>query len=843
MTLRFCLALLAFITLCSTASSQDYWQRRESWSHPSFDTGTNRMEGEYGNEYEKVIFKKLKKNPAYYWNVFTDRDNVPVRTQPKLGAQTTGKQLPMGTMLFVVDEKKEFLKVTTAESADWEKNEELGWIHKQNLILWNFPLQGRKTGIDIKAFIVNTQDYAKLARTEEEIKNTKEIYKIYNSPTSTESMDTQELYQVLFVFKYDPENRRYLVSDHYALNKSRQLTGWVKAERVKLWETSLALEPNFEQEAVDYRTLEQGQLATVFKTAIEVDDYLGNRDTEPLIIRDVAKPGMDDLVITDVIGDSITHVRYEGSLPRFPLYNIDDKSYQCGVIGKLSLGSDPDLLKGVTDERLARAEKKFRDRANSLQYTNIVFAIECSPGMKHYMDLIPKAATTIYSRLPADQDANLRWGFVAYSDSYCEESTAIHEVCPATEIEEFERRLQALADVPNGPQGDEVEASNKGLLTAMKQCGFNENENNILIHIGTRGNIDNDLDREGLCAELSPSLRKLVRKFTEMTANYIAIKCRDYGMPEEDSWFIDTDAAKLIESVSKELYNEVSEKDFFEDYAPPSPPQIVRSADAPELSIDENSVTLMRAFWPDGSTLDNGTVAMDDDRFKKCIVDGILDSRDKADEEMALIQQLYLDNSTLSNMADNLGNVANLLRQAGLSEDEVQVFIKERVQLYWDGNAPKRSPNAPMDMWKLVLFISEDDVRDIQMRLDEVIKAKMAVDVMDKANRIADFWQTIATDVLNMDPDDDDITVADIRARMNGLKSEGVEMGGGLLNDLTISEVRDMKAKEVNAYLDQCEEKSMFWQEVRSGYDFCYYPAGEGEKRMKFYWIPFEFIY
>ena len=149
-------------------------------------------------------------------------------------------------------------------------------------------------------------------------------------------------------------------------------------------------------------------------------------------------------------------------------------------------------------------------------------------------------------------------------------------------------------------------------------------------------------------------------------------------------------------------------------------------------------------------------------------------------------------------------------------------------------------------MWKYVLFLSEDDVASIKRDIGKVTKAKFSSDVQARRDVISRFWRQMANTVLNMDDDAQDLsslTVGDIKARLRGLKNQGVSFEGGVLDKLTVSQIETLKNEDLNAYMDEIEAKARFWDDVGSSYPFSYYPAGEGDKRKKFYWIPFEFLY
>ncbi len=843
-----CLTAVAF--LCMPASSQvEFWKDRVDWNHATFDVDKRSLDGEFGNDYHEVKFKKEKADKGWKWKVFTDSEGVPVKKEASPDAATLDTKLPMGTALYVADEKGAYLNVYSANSAEASENVEIGWIHKQNLLLWEYPLQERKNKIDIKAFIVNTDEYAKLVKGS--IKDTKDVYKIYSSPTSKEPIEEGHLYNVLFVFKYDAANGRFLVSDHYRLTSNEQLVGWVNEDRTKLWETALALEPNFEEKAVQERESKEELLAQVFNEYSEVTRYMGGDLVECLIARDVANASISDLIHKDRISDTVMHIRYEGMLPRFPLYNITESAYECGVVGKLNVGNT-DLMKGVTDQRLARAEKKFKQRETSLTYTNIVFVVETSgKRMKPYVDEIVKIMEEVNKNTKLEERPDIKWGFVGYSDANCDEpdEDAVNTIIPCMEDDEFVDQMMSKASfVATGPR-DDYEASFYGLKTALDKCKLNENQTNVIVHLGNRPDLQDDFDREDLCIESKPDMvprqRDIWAALSKYSVNYLAVQCYRDGM-DTDSLFI-RDARNMMLNASRKMYDEVREKDFYAEFSPPSSPKIVSYKDKPEIGMEDNAVTIMRAIWPDGKNLSNGVIALDTKTFSKEISRSILDARDKAKAEIEVIKRLYMDNSELSSMTSAFGNTAHILSQSGLTAEEIAILSTERVQLYWHGYAPKKLPSAEYDMWKTVLFLSEDKVYDINKQFEGITSAFDAADTETKKMAIKNLWEDIATSVLNMDLDKvrDNVTVDEIRNKMIGLKEQGVSLGkeSDVLMNVTLNGIDDLTPKQVNQYLNELQKKVQFWEGVQNGYRFSYYPAGEGENRKKFYWIPFEFLY
>ncbi|MFT5247244.1 MAG: hypothetical protein ACI943_001993, partial [Gammaproteobacteria bacterium] len=484
--------------------------------------------------------------------------------------------------------------------------------------------------------------------------------------------------------------------------------------------------------------------------------------------------------------------------------------------------------------------------------TNVVFVVETTGNrMKPYVDEIVKIMENVNKNTKLEERPDIKWGYVGYSDANCDEpdEDAVNLVIPCTEDDLFvEQILTKASFVATGPR-DDYSASFYGLKTALDKCKFNENQTNIIVHLGNRPDLQDDFDREDLCIESKPDMvprqRDIWAGFSNYSINYLAVQCFRDGMAT-DSLFI-RDARNMMLSASKKMYDEVREKDFYAEFSPPTSPKIVSYKDKAEIGMEDNAVTIMRAIWPNGDNITNGMIAMDPKVFSKEMAKSILDARDKAKAEIKVIKRLYMDNSELSSMTSAFGNTAHILSQSGLTKEEIAILSTERVQLYWHGYAPKKLPYATHDMWKTVLFLSEDKVYDINKQFEGITSAFDAADTETKKMAIKNLWEDIATSVLNMDLDKvrDNVTVTEIRNKMIGLKEQGVSLGNesDVLLNVTLNGIDDLTSKEVNHYLNELQKKVQFWEGVQNGYKFSYYPAGEGENRKKFYWIPFEFLY
>lgn len=838
------LAVCAMLPVLGSAQKK-CWTLREAWKNPRFDTENLVLEsnGRFeGNRYYELRFKKEEEDLSgknELWKVYTDRANVRVLmdadpdSQPVPGTDN----LKMGTMFYVAGEDGDYLLVKGSEGNQYpDERPELGYVLKEHLVLWEKPLRTVDTGIDIKAFIVNTADYAQFVG-KDQLGSTKDIYKIYDGPDKSAELMTRGLYEVLFVYKYDEEGQRFLLSDHYDLGTGGRLTGWVSKNRVKLWETTLALEPNYNIRAIEDRRMDEGRYARVFLKPKDAGDYVKGLNPDPIIIRDVAKEGEK----SDIVVDEGDKIRFDGKIPRWPLYRISSDSYDCGVIGKINLGSDPTVLDGITDEGLARAQKKFQGRGDNLMKTNVVFVVEMVPESKDYVDVIEDVIQGIYNDLEMQDRSNFSWGFVGYSDTYCGDNNAVEYINPLTrEADDFVYQLNQFAPIESGPD-DDFSAVNLALYKALTECGMNEQQTNIIIHLGKHAEVSMDfLDRaadlEECPEQLTVSNARLWQAMDDMTLHYCAMELSKSNVDEEFGF--KRGVQDLMENVSRKMYDVVSAKPFFDEIqtAQKAPEFGTRDDAKGEMKMSDNAVSLMQLMWPERMSTDFGP-----ERFKREAIEVISRARLKAEEEFEAIQKLYSDNSTLSSVAGDFQNVGNILRSNNLTEEEIKMLMKMRVQLYWDGVAPKECFGCSEgDMYNLTMFLSESAVDDIKDGFETLNDAKN-FDVEERRRIIKEFWEGLALATLNMQ-DDGNLKIDEVRRKMTGLEEGGVPLGNGLLQGLTLNGVETLTADEITEYLDACDELSKFWEGLSTKSPFVYNPGGE-EQEEPFYWVPFEKIY
>lgn len=444
------------------------------------------------------------------WWVVVDRDNVPVY-QTENG-NPTSKQLKFGSAYYVVEESDNWVKLVDAlvnEVRIVRTREEIGWVKKENLLLWNKSLVNPRTKIHLKALLLNKF---------EEVRNIpcdkQDLVKVYKSPTGNDLMEDLNIYRFYFVYK--KEGSRLLLGQLSGLSyvDNSILLGWVDKERVADWNTRVALEPNFTQAGYDERKANPKFRIAGFANAFDAEEFAkGEGNPEVKWTRDPVIPG------TDVTKNDPK--RFSGGFMRFPLLNIGGgvknqvlpyfSSAVCDNVAlkiqcvdgravkviKVPVEKQVALNEGV--EELLKASKRF----------NVVYVIEGTGAMYGFKESIASSVDAIKSAIIAasgNSDAekpSVQFGAVIYKDvpEHADSKSPWNSLQTLRMTENMNKVKDFIrtSTYSNPKSNGNYPAQNFGINEAVKLANFKKDETNILIVVGSKGDF----------AKTDPAMRAL----------------------------------------------------------------------------------------------------------------------------------------------------------------------------------------------------------------------------------------------------------------------------------------------------------------------------------------------
>lgn len=206
------------------------------------------------------------KVPQQPWIVLSDREaNTTYTDSAKTEIQRSLKYLEQ---LYVVEEKGAYVHIVR-DSAHVglllsKTYEDCGWIHKQNLLLWDFCITDRETGTPKRVMILNT-----LAHIRGNGTHSSDLVEFRRSPDSDTALarTTSQFFQFFFLLKSEAgwalvSTVEYIGGRSSSVKIDTLVAGWIPWTRLVGWYNRVAVEPNWDSAACAERA--RGKRARVF---------------------------------------------------------------------------------------------------------------------------------------------------------------------------------------------------------------------------------------------------------------------------------------------------------------------------------------------------------------------------------------------------------------------------------------------------------------------------------------------------------------------------------------------------------------------------------------------------
>lgn len=834
------LLFIAILPFGMAAMGQSYLKAPKIWESVRYDRSANTYsdgEGSYRSEYWTFISKKqaLTVDP---WRVFTDRADVPVLDEPK------GKELSklrFSQIVWVYEEKDDHLKVGN-------ETQVLGWVKKQDLILWKTPLRDKDTNIEIKAFAVNTTRASKVLAGGG-VK--KDYFDVYDSPQGGKKINERALYEVLFVYKYAPgmggSSGRFLVSEFPALSSGTELTGWVSDERLKLWATQLCLEPNWDPLAIKERR-EKKVYAHIFESGNQVNKenqnayFNGSGSTKGVLFNDPRDPAFEE-------GGIEASDRLPGFLFRYPVFSgnmIGESKDNCAFLTGAPTRLDAKyatITEGAASQDLYRViQEEVEAMRRTLRNLNVVFVLEAGPGPR--VALLQSAMKAL---VKADAgDNRLSMGAVVYYN----DDAAKPDAKESTYIVKKELTTKGaglgewLSGLDMASRGDLVASrpSYRALIRAMEMA--HTGETNIVIHLcGAPNHTDEHEGRAGYEAE--KDLKAPLQK--NKNVHYLG-----YVLPPTDAE--KTELAETLYDQFKESTLKAMASAMREKYRSLVPLHSVDGKMPEAAKVDESianeqrtlhvtpaSMELkVRMYWPGSDVV--GLITKD---VGDCLV--------ASEKFFKVMEKILVDGSDAAKQADPLSTEASasLIAQlcegvSGGSEVDkmgcINYSFANKVHYFMDATTLYRAKNLQYPIFKYVIFMKDTELSDRIKQLSGLVNTLDGL-TADSRKAIEEYWKNTAKSILgNVDGN---LKLEEIQERMYGIQNLNIVKpfdGDGLFEGLKLVDLKDTKKftnERVIKMKGHYNEQLQQLRGVLNDQKLRYEPKNGGGA---FYWVPSQFL-
>jgi hypothetical protein len=733
------ITLLLFLS-SSKSMAQKSINRPTELQQPLIET--NRI---LSTDFKSMEFSNSESNP---WDVYAVGKGV-------ISYQNSNRDKPFKELDFMQglwvtewDENSGMIRVSKADK--WARDglegaENMGWVHIDDLLVWNRCLiNDHVTELEIKGLIINQAEYfADVSSGDIEDENFGQVY-YYQDPELTKRTENfASMLQYFFIYKvhYDENGS----ARSYLLGKQKQLpalnfrnlevsaediiAGWVPASRTVVWDTRVALESTAIFEESRKMMKERSTPPLIFSTREAALDYYENSriDKNDLILAlDPDSPPLG------------------GSSMRYPQMAFDDPILYVGATGPVTDLTFQNVL--MTTEEFERIKQGFELLDYNLRQVNIVFVIDGTTSMQPYFEPVAEVIGSTLKGIKAAHPRNtFRLGAVVYRD-YAE--LVSNRLIEVYELEAFDPENPSAhglinflkqIDARDYEDKDPPEAVYYGLRTALTRIlpRADEPRTNIVVMIGDAGNhtqnsytqVDPDM-LSGLLAEKGCAL--LVHQVHHDMNN--SVFYNDYT---EQLKNIILKTANQIFDKNAHLA-EVARQQGFE-YGQP----VFTEVEQGVYRLDNYPLGATIVTAGEGSTTNP-------DILKERIIIQLEASQSYLQKQLDIIESFIMGGSQISDEIRNVDEsilynsigpgIVNQLREMGIDEEMFEIMASERVQIFQKGYAPIQLKTGQYPLFRRTLFVTEGDLVAL---IDSFRKLSTALNSGDARINMQNAWKEI----------------------------------------------------------------------------------------------------
>ena len=791
------------------------------------------------------------------WIVFSDREENTTHIQPSKNSKVKTK-LDYKQYYYVIDKKDHWVRLASGITQNNRKLagfKDYGWISCEHLLLWNTALQNENNGIHVKGLTLNKlKNYEKVKNSK-----TRQIAKIYDHPDSDFAIDNINLYNYFFILKASKD--RYLISKELVINRTlsqEDIIGWVDKDKIHLWKTRLALEPNFDELAYEerkaspasqikaYRSLEDAQMA-----------YQGGNP--PTIMEN------DPVNIPGYKMSNSNPRRHKGMVLRYPVIEKDDNVFHSAAVGEVQtevidaglnsiLKEDQDFIGPISSEFVYASLHSITNRTRQKRDNiNIFFLLENSKLIGEYKESIKQFIKDIDYELT---DANIKIGIGIYDDFNIKKDKSFQ----FKELSGDKRSTINYLDNWDIEEHLSNEDSWTNLYYALdKSCqmaGFGENSSNILLVMAENRDFSHDKPRllqiDDETNEFSVSEASLSSKMSAFELNTFLI---------QPSISLNQSVKKLTADMRSIMLNSANDsfkdyskiKDEFEHFDIPNPsmPSLDGSG---EISLSHGIVQSALLYPSTVSMTLSPTHVMDFIQKHVSLVHQVASqTHNSITSIIGEGNGLIFSKQDVSSGTWN-PNVANIIMDymkdnPEIDKVDIKKVVNEQIKLFHEVYFPiSYGDNAEYPAFKYVAFMPQKDLLEYIntiKRLDEA--ATMSVDKQREAlyTNILELVKKLSGDNLS-DLDIKNKTIGYLDYLLQGIADQGYNIKSEL--DFRIGEIYNLDRDNLQKIYQNFSRSLIKLNKIKGEglkHEFSYNagklsPNSELYEENTYFWIPLD---
>ena len=753
------------------------------------------------------------------WEVYSDRANNPTYHSPN---GENYKTLNFMDKLYVLEEQDNYLHVV--KDPDLRKDtlsaraEDLGWIAKNKLLLWTNNLVTERGKINRKAMILNTVEQLK-SETEGD---KPDIVKFREAPGRDTPLTGEEsrLFQFFYIFKRSDDGQYILLGKNSFFGETSVNTvikGWVPNDRSVLWFNRVAIEPNWEFNAVQER--KDGKKAKFFSNIDAARSFkLGaDQDKKEIIWQN----------------DPLTTERLIGEWRRFPVLRSDPADaaiLNTGVMGDIYTEEGKKMAR--MSEKIAETQDKIDRLIAQKRKIKIVFVVDGTRSMQKVFKAVSQAIRN------STQDLNLEYrnkygenaidfAGVIYRD-YSESRTRRVRTRGFKSTQSFENFFDPskAKDINNNTHS---EAPYLGLERALKGLGLKQDETNVIIHLGDAGN--HVPDQDGRTPE------QIARLMADKYSHYISIQVHKPSVSQAYDHF--TSQSREIAMKAAQKYHAILSEKYKGLF---NLSDLQWEVENNNYNLQESPLAAKVIAMNEGERMNESEIQNEIEKF----IAGVDASNDSL---IARINRIVAGASYTEEQkkAEKNGDedfytlpfsegIWAVFQQSGLTVDELATLKVNKYQVYTPGYTSMKVEGQKHPLFQRVLLMDATELGDLERTLREL---RSATTGSQRRDALYNTWMQILKEYLGEAGNTQfkELTMEEINRKLWELPGTN-----SLISNLKLKDIyneRKLTDSELNKYIDSILNKHGKIQNIFFSQDYKY---GFRSNERPYYWIKEELL-
>lgn len=765
---------------------------------------------------ESTAYSQMSDSP---WFVIAIDDRVQSSREP--GGRQNYRKLSFGELYWAVEEDGSYLKIVKDDRRDnfdiSSRAENYGWVHKNDLLLWQNCLKNRETQISLKGMILNTTR----ALTSGDA-NYSRIQSFKDPDMNIPSQFEARLFEIFYIYRYSANNNSVLLGrspffsarDQTHDASTGNIIGWVDINRVLEWDHRVAIEPSWESAAVEERYSRQIK-STVFDAGNNMNERCANEFSSGRV-----SAGCNITWEDDLWDESGNFERKPGYWRRFPVIgDMGANVYKLMVMGELTGEGGRTVIREDIDVKVRQTLNQLIEKTRNI---NVVFVIDGTTSMGPYYESVINSVQRIVRifEMSGEEYKDLKFGYVVYRD-YLEKDRLL-------ETRQLTSNSSAVINQLRNVEAIDFydvhahEAVYYGLKAALTQVFQDSNETNVMIHIGDAGNhYRNDP------SQVPQS--EIVDLIAEMKCYYIAFQV--HHMRDHQAYIDFPHQIREIMSRSGDrMYQQwvdlmgegiVGEKPVLRRMGhnihriENGPPMVVMASD---MGQQMDLVYLE----------DEITQAIEEiDEYTDNVVE-------KAREMLERGQGIeVITGETQGKYASSFApGVYNFLLRTGLDEDIIEQYYSKNIQFVTEGYAARHHQSLNRPLFEPVLLLEAIEFSRILLRVQQLRQAGAVPG--DRRERLYDTWIELLKRHVGVKPESyfQELTLEEASSMVFG-----IPLKSGMLQHIQLRYLFDEAVFSDNAlsrYVNQIDFKYRELERIANMRD---YPYSFISNDILYYWI------